>query len=546
MRRIRISALIYFASTAVLLCAQSGDADVTALIQRAVQLQQAGDNVAAAEAYRDVLKLRPDDAAAHVNLGVVLVKLGRFDEALPEYEAAEKLLRGDPRIALNIALAYEKSGRTKEATERFEALHTAAPQNSQVTMLLADCHLQLGDDERVIELLKPMEAQNSKDLGFAYMLGMALLHKQRIQEGQVLLDRILRNGDTAEARFLLGTRMFESGDYPAAVKQLAGAIALNPRLPQLQSFYGQALLNTGDAAAATEAFRKELATNPNDYRSNLGLGEILTVRKLFPAALPLLQRALQMRRDSAAAKLAIAQCLIGTGQFQEALSYAEAAASSVPQSADAHEVLSTIYKGLRRADDSTRERSIAESLEQVSDPGPKIQQIAPDFELSEPSSRTKISLHSFNGKSPVVLVFGSYSCPNFRSSAEALNTMYQRYGARVSFLLIYIREAHSNDQWQSTRNTRENVMLAPATTFGEKENHAVMCRSTLHLRFPALVDATDGTVEKAYNAWPSRVFIIGEDGRILYSTRLTELNFHSDEMEAVLRKASAHERAARQ
>ncbi len=263
MRHILISALLLAARA---LLAQSNAGDLAVLVQHAVALQQAGNYAGAADAYREVLELQPDDVATHVNLGVVLVNLGRFDDAIAQYEAAEKLLPGDPRIEMNIALAYEKSGRLIQAAECFEKLHASAPGDQKITMLLADCNLQLGRDQRVIELLQPLESENQSDLGMAYMLGMALLRSGRIQEGQLLLDRILRNGDTPEARFLLGTRMFESGDYPAAVKQLASAAELNPHLPSLQSFYGQALLSTGDPDGAAQAFRQELAANPNDYR----------------------------------------------------------------------------------------------------------------------------------------------------------------------------------------------------------------------------------------------------------------------------------------
>jgi hypothetical protein len=50
----------------------------------------------------------------------------------------------------------------------------------------------------------------------------------------------------------------------------------------------------------------------------------------------------------------------------------------------------------------------------------------------------------------------------------------------------------------------------------------------------------DGKVEAAYAAWPSRAFVIGTDGRILYSTRLTQLDFHPDDMESMLRVAIAN------
>src|SRR5580658_7471285 len=85
--------------------------DPMAFVQRAYQLQQSGDYAAAADAYREFLKVRPSEVGAHSNLGVVLTKLGRYDEAIHEYETAEKLLPSDPRITMNLALAYEKSGR---------------------------------------------------------------------------------------------------------------------------------------------------------------------------------------------------------------------------------------------------------------------------------------------------------------------------------------------------------------------------------------------------------------------------------------------------
>ena len=499
MTRTRISRVGILAMLiAACLPAQVADGNAAALMQEAIEAQQSGDNTKAAEAYRAFLKQQPNEVAAHVNLAIVLVKLGRYDEAIAEYRSADQLLPGDPRIALNLALAYEKSGRLSKAADTFETLHRSAPQDTKLTMLLADCRLQLGQNDRVIELLQPIEAQNSDDPALSYMLGMALLRVQRINDGQRLLDRILRNGDTAESRFLLGTRMYESGDYPGAVKQLQSAAAINPNLPELQALFGQALLNTGDADAAMQAFQTELAGNPNNYAANLGLGQILAARKQFNEALPPLERATLVRPESAEAKLS----LLAARERRSAF----AAKNSVNESAEA---------------------------------GPKVHETAPDFELTNSFSAKKVALHEFRGRSPVVLVFGSYSCPNFRSAADALRSMQKRYGARVPFLLIYIREAHAGNNWQSTRNEREGISMAPAASLSEKQEHAAMCSRKLHLPFPSLVDGMDGAVENAYHAWPSRAFILDKSGRILYSTRLTELDFQAEEMEAALRAASS-------
>ncbi len=499
---------------------------------------QAGDDSATIEAYRAELKLHPDDVAAQMNLGVLLAHLGRYDEAIAEYEAAEKLLPGDPRIALNEALAYEKSGRIREAAQRFANLHKSHSEDNKITLLLADCYLQMGEDQQVIELLEPIQAQNANDLGFAYMLGTALIRQRRIGEGQVFLDRILRNGDTAEARFLLGTRMFSSGDYPAAVKELASAIELNPNLPQLQSFYGRALLNTGDAEAAGIAFRKELQRDPNEFAANLGLGQILTERKRFGDAASVLQRALTLRPSSAEAQLALGECLAASGDFGKARTYLEAAVNSLPGSLEAHRNLLAAYTGLHLQTKAAREAAITKKLElaeRSKEPGPKIDEVAPAFALPDSVSGKLVKLADIRKKTGAVIVFGSYSCPNFRSSADELKRLYREHGTRVPFLLVYIREAHAAGSWQSTRNEREGVELQPAVSMTEKKDHALMCSRKLHLPFPAVVDEMNGTAENAYAAWPSRLFVVGKDGRVRYSTRLTELDFHPAELERVLR-----------
>jgi thiol-disulfide isomerase/thioredoxin len=174
-----------------------------------------------------------------------------------------------------------------------------------------------------------------------------------------------------------------------------------------------------------------------------------------------------------------------------------------------------------------------------SDPGPKLNKPAPDFSLPEVGSGKMVSLHAFKGKSPVVLVFGSYSCPNFRASAGALESLYAKYGRSIPFLLIYIREAHTQQNWESTRNLRDGIAVKPAANLAEKQEHAVMCSRKLHLRFPAVVDSMDGAVETAYAGWPSRAVIVGIDGQMLYSSRLTELDFRATDMEACLKRASA-------
>ena len=360
--------------------------------------------------------------------------------------------------------------------------------------------------------------------------------------GAPALEAASKDADSAESQFLHGKQLVESHDYPAAVKELARAAELNPKLPQLQSYYGLALLNTGDPVGAAAAFHLALAENPDDFAANLALGQILIVSNEYLEATPFVRAALRLHPQSIEARLAWGECLSGTGKLEEARERLESVVLALPASLEAHRALLSVYTRLRLDSEAALERDTVRRLESdaaARDAGPQLSAVAPDFDLAEVGTGHHVRLSDLRGTSPVVLVFGSYSCPNFRASAEALNALYQTYGRQARFFLVYIREAHAATDWQSTRNTREGITVEPARSMADKEDHAQMCERELHLKFPALVDEVGGSVEAAYAAWPSRAYVIGVDGRIRYSTRLTQLEFSREAMEATLRDAIA-------
>src|SRR5258708_3285261 len=347
--------------TASLLPALPEDAAFT----HAVQLHRSGDRDGAIREYQAVLAADPNRVDARSNLGAVFAKLGRYQEAIDAYQLALKTAPPDaaPFLRLNLGLAYYKSFQIPKAAEILTVLHQEQPDNLNATLLLADCHLRMGGFKQVIELLDPIEAAQPANRGITYLLGMAYLRDGQVSKGQQRVNLILRDGESAEGRFLLAMGMFVGGDYPAAVKVFSRAIELNPNVPSLQSFYGQALLNTGDADAAAKAFRSELAANPNDFDANFQLAAILSNRRQLAEALPLLERAVQVRPASTAARAALPKAKSG-------------------------EVDVAITPG-----------------------GVAVGSPAPDFSLPRRDSSERIHLAQFRGDKPVVLVFGSYTCP---------------------------------------------------------------------------------------------------------------------------------------
>jgi tetratricopeptide (TPR) repeat protein len=458
--------------------------------ERALRLHQAGDLVAAAAGYQACVAADPNRIDARSNLGAVLAKQGRFHDAIDQYQEALKIAPAEVslRLRFNLALAYYKSFQIPAAAAEFDTLHARQPADLNLALLLADCRLRMGEFQKAVAAVEPLEAAHPDEPALNYVLGMALIRSGRVAEGQVRVDRILRKGDSAEGHFLLGAALFSAGNYPGAVKELNQAAVLNPEVPSLQSYLGQALLFTGDADGAVRAFRKELAANPNDYDANFRLASILARRGAYEESRQLLERAAQVRPGSEEARAALAN-----GFHFEPAAPGDA---GIPVGADAPAIGTLTFAGLAR---------------------------------------------------PVVLVFGSYTCPKLRSSAEELKRIAIEYYQRIDFRLVYISEAHANSgvesQWQSTINQKEGIELPAPRDLADKQEHAALCLRKLSLPFAVAVDGMDAAAERAYQGWPSRLYLVGRDGKVAFQTRLGELDFHADNLERAIREILARSEA---
>ena len=173
-------------------------------------------------------------------------------------------------------------------------------------------------------------------------------------------------------------------------------------------------------------------------------------------------------------------------------------------------------------------------LELPHQPGVAVGSEATDFELARPSAGTPVRLSGFRGKQPVVLIFGSYTCPKFRSQVASLNALFDRFHSRALFLLVYIREAHPNSSWQSTVNQREGIEQPDAATLDQKRAYAASCLRKLAIKYDAVVDGIDDAVDRAYQAWPSRVYVIGAQGTVLFNSVLDQLQFDPTVLEKAL------------
>jgi tetratricopeptide (TPR) repeat protein len=351
----------------------SESAEVDELLARALALHKAGDLLGAIQNYQIALETAPERADIRSNLGAAYVGLGRYTEAIDEYKTALKS-REDGAIRLNLALALYKAARSAEAIPELQRVLELTPDNTQAPLVLADCLLQQGRTQDVIDLLTPRAAAYPDDLAYAYLLGTALLTKGDSERGQVLIDRIFSKGESAEGHLLMGIAHLNKQDFQNAVIELDRAIALNPVLPTVQAVYGRALLGAGDREKAMRAFRTALEQDPDNFEANLQLGSLYRIDQKYGLAMTYLQRAAAVRPDDLGVRHAMAAAYLAQGEAEKAVGLLERVVAEAPSFVDGHVLLATTYYRLKRKEDGDRERAIIDRLnaeKQAQQPGAK-------------------------------------------------------------------------------------------------------------------------------------------------------------------------------
>ena len=108
------------------------------------------------------------------------------------------------------------------------------------------------------------------------------------------------------------------------------------------------------------------------------------------------------------------------------------------------------------------------------------------------------------GELPVLLVFGSRTCPITESAGPILRTLHSEFGDRVRFVLVNTREAHPGN------------IIAQPQTFEQKWAHAEELRRHHAVRFDVAVDDIDGRLHRAFTPKPNSADLIDPAGMIRY------------------------------
>ncbi len=338
--------------------------DLATLLARAAQLQQRGRLQDAYALYLRIVDAQPDHAAANHELGLLLRRAGRRDEAIERLRAATL---AEPRNAIylsNFGVALMDAGRPAEAAASYEAALRLDPALHQTRSNLGVAQLALGQLEAAISTQHAVIAEAPAFAEAHANLGRALLENGAAEAAVERLEQaITLRPDYANAHYYLATALAALGRTEKSETATRQAIALQPhnaaahyllarllhsqeRLdeaiaadrralelkpePAVYRHLGDLLYAAGNDRDAVIAFRAGLELDSESAPLHAGLGRAQYRLGGTARAVESLKRAIALDPQNEAYRAALAPALVGAGLLDEASAYYHSSADADP------------------------------------------------------------------------------------------------------------------------------------------------------------------------------------------------------------------------
>ena len=230
------------------------------LLGRALTMQSRFEE--AEQTLRRALKLRPEFAPLHEDLGGIQARLRRLEEAVASFKEA---LRLDPRLPLARKLlgqSLAQLGRGAEADETLKAWLEQDPQRLNVAVALD--HLRAGRKDDAISTLRKALREDPDNVDALHTLAQAYWgDEKRLSDIEALLRRATELAPAlVPAWILLGLLLHESDRSEEAIKCYRRVTEIEPGSAVAWSGLGADYAQIGDMEQSVAAYAQSIALQP--------------------------------------------------------------------------------------------------------------------------------------------------------------------------------------------------------------------------------------------------------------------------------------------
>jgi len=210
--------------------------------EQAAVLFGQGDYAGAEKIFSQLLAAKPLDVGLHNNLGTVLDRLDRYDEAVLHYEKALVLRPGFVKARYNLANTLKRTGDKQRAIAELEKVVEMAPRFVEAWQNLALCRLDAEDRQGAVDALRQV------------LIIEPMCHKSWADLGEILI---------------------ELGDYKGAVECFDVVLQYEPDNGGALNSKGIALQWLNDLDGAEACYLQILESDPDNTLALNNMGAIM-------------------------------------------------------------------------------------------------------------------------------------------------------------------------------------------------------------------------------------------------------------------------------
>ncbi len=228
--------------------------------------------------FRKAIEIDPNLWEAHYNLGVVLRRRGRMEEASAAFQQALAInpAASEPLLA-SAEVAYAE-GDLDAAADRLRSLVGRDPDNLAARVALA---VVLREGERygdALEQAREVLIREPSDVRALLEVGRVYRAREQYDVAQLVLGKALQLTDESEVTLRAeiqnerGLLELDRGDTQAAFLAFEAAIALDASYKPARMNMGSVLLHAGDYAGAQAQYEAVLERDRDDLSARVALG----------------------------------------------------------------------------------------------------------------------------------------------------------------------------------------------------------------------------------------------------------------------------------
>jgi len=209
------------------------------------------------------------DATAHMNLGMTLSKLQRYEEARKAYVES---IRQDPSNAdayLHIGADAAATGDMATAVDWLTQAHEKAPERAEISADLAEVLIATRNFESAQSLLDEVLRTQPDEAALQAALGDLNLNQDNFGQAAEAYERVLKSqpGDL-HAQLVLAKCHLGLNQNVQAERELGAILTADPGNPEALALRGRLAIAAGQPDVALDWIHRALVSDPHNMTAN--------------------------------------------------------------------------------------------------------------------------------------------------------------------------------------------------------------------------------------------------------------------------------------